>query len=82
MNMRRGMVRMRTNGSAREKLLIFTIHRMDRHTIWISVKRCIRNVLTCTNDMTEGCEQRTEVRAGRLSYCMCTEISEKSVYTI
>lgn len=50
MSMRRGMVRMRTKGSAREKGLIFTTHRIARHTSWIRVKRCIRSVDTCTND--------------------------------
>lgn len=54
MNIRRGMVRMRTKGRAREKGLIFTIHRMARHTSWIRVKRCIRSVLTCTNQTEEG----------------------------
>lgn len=63
MNMRRGMVRMRTKGSAREKVLIFTIHRTPKHTSWISVNRCIFNVVTCTNDIKEGCEQRMEVIA-------------------
>lgn len=48
MNMRRGMVRMRTKGSAREKELIFTNHRTARHTSWIRVNKCIRIVVTCT----------------------------------
>lgn len=49
-NMRRGMVRMRTKGSAKEKGLIFTAHRTARHTTWTRVKRCIRSVFTCTGD--------------------------------
>lgn len=50
MTMRKGMVRMRTKGSAREKGLIFTTHRTARHMSWITVKRCIRIVFTCTDD--------------------------------
>lgn len=54
MAMRRGMVRMRTKGRAREKALIFTIQRAPKHTIWIRVNKCIFIVVTCSKEMREG----------------------------
>lgn len=50
-NMRRGMVRVRTKGRASEKSLIFTAHRTARHKSWIRVNKCIRSVFTCTKDV-------------------------------
>ena len=57
MIMRRGMVRMRTKGRAREKGLIFTNHSTPRHASWIRVKRCICAVDTCTEDSRGECDQ-------------------------
>lgn len=51
MKMRRGTVRVRTKGRAREKSLIFTTHRTARHKTWIRVNRCIRIVFTCTKEV-------------------------------
>lgn len=50
MAIRRGTVRMRTNGRASEKGLIFTTHRTARHKSWTRVNKCIRIVFTCTED--------------------------------
>lgn len=54
-NMRSGMVRMRTKGSASEAGLIFTAHRAARHTSWITVYRCIRSVFTFTKGRRGQC---------------------------
>lgn len=64
MNIRRGMVRVRTKGRASEKSLIFTTHRTARHKIWIRVYKCIRIVFTCTNDM------RRTPDMGKIAKCM------------
>lgn len=49
MSIRRGMVRIRKKGRAREKGLCFTAHRTARHRTWTRVNRCIFSVLTCTD---------------------------------
>lgn len=58
--MRRGMVRIMTKGSAREKGLILTTQRTARHTSWITVKKCIRNVFTCKKGSTGESEQKNK----------------------
>lgn len=57
-NMRRGMVRVRTKGRASEKSLIFTAHRTARHKSWIRVNKCIRIVFTCTKDVRRTIDMR------------------------
>lgn len=44
--MRKGMVRISINGSARDAGLDFTIQRITRQPHWMSVNTCIRAVLT------------------------------------
>lgn len=46
MAMRRGIVRMRTKGRAREAGLDLTIHSTARHTTWMAVYMCILPVDT------------------------------------
>lgn len=61
MKMRRGMVRMRKKGRASETV-IFTTHRMARHTSWIRVNKCIRMVLTCAEKNKTGRQPTASVK--------------------
>lgn len=49
MNMRRGMVRMRMKGRARDAGLDLTTHKTTRQATWMPVYKCIRPVFTCTD---------------------------------